>query len=48
MQSLPAHATATITLTATPTVAGTSSFRSYARVMYATDNSFAFVTVTAS
>ena len=45
---LPAGATATITFTATPKVSGTFNFRSYARITYTTDDTFAYATVTAS
>ena len=45
---LPAGATATITFTATPKVSGTFNFRSYARITYTTDDTFAYATLTAS
>ncbi len=48
IQRLAPNATATITLTATPTASGTFNFRSYARVTYSSDNSFAYATLTAS
>src|SRR5215471_10541001 len=41
-------ATATITFTATPRVSGTFNFRSYARITYTTDDTFAYATITAS
>jgi len=40
--------TATITLTVIPHVAGTSTLRSYARITYTTDDTFAYSTITAS
>ena len=46
VQSLPPQATATITFTATPTTTGTDNFRSYARITYTTDDSFAYATLT--
>jgi hypothetical protein len=48
VQRLAPHATATITFTATPTASGTFSFRSYARITYSSDNSFAYATLIAS
>jgi len=47
VQGLPAGATATIRFTVTPGSAGTYTVQSYARVMYATDNSLATRTLTA-
>jgi hypothetical protein len=46
--SLPPNASASITFTATAHSAGTNDFRSYARIQYATDNSFAYATLTVS
>ena len=46
--NLGAGQTATITLTTAPNVAGTFSYRSYARITYTTDDTFAYATVTAS
>lgn len=48
VQSLAPNATATITLTVTPTASGAFDLRSYARVTYSSDNSFAYVTLTVS
>ena len=45
---LPSHAKASITFTATPNVSGTFNFRSYARITYTTDDTFAYATLTAS
>ena len=46
--NLGAGQTATITLTVIPKVAGTSTLRSYARITYTTDDTFAYSTITAS
>jgi len=46
--NLGAGQTATITLTVIPNVAGTSTLRSYARITYTTDDTFAYSTITAS
>ena len=46
--NLGAGQTATITLTTAPNVAGTFSYRSYARITYTTDDTFAYATITAS
>lgn len=48
VQGLAAGATATITFTVIPASAGRFAFQSYARVMYATDNSLAGAMLTAS
>jgi hypothetical protein len=48
VQGLAPNATATITFTVTPTASGSYNFRSYARVLNSSDNSFAFATVTVS
>jgi hypothetical protein len=48
VQSLPAGATATITFTVTPNAAGSYTFQSYARILYATDNSLATAALTVS
>lgn len=44
--SLPPGASASITFTATPPAVGSYDFRTYARILYATDNSFAYATLT--
>ena len=46
--NLSAGATAHITLTVVPNVAGASTLRAYARITYTTDDTFAYATVTAS
>ncbi|HET6500543.1 MAG TPA: hypothetical protein VFG87_07250 [Amycolatopsis sp.] len=46
--SLPPNASASITFTATARSTGVYDFRSYARIQYATDNSFAYATLTVS
>lgn len=48
VQSLAPGATATITLTLTPAAAGAFDFRTYARITYSSDNSFATGTLTVS
>jgi len=48
VQALPPGATATLTFTATPKTTGTFTFQSYARILYATDNSLATATLTVS
>ena len=46
--TLPPNTTATIAFTATPVSAGSYDFRTYARIQYSPDNSFAYATLTVS
>jgi hypothetical protein len=46
--TLPPNTTATIAFTATPPAPGSYDFRTYARIQYSPDNSFAYATLTVS
>jgi hypothetical protein len=48
VQSLAPNATATITLSVVPAASGSFDFRSYARITYTTDDSFAYATLLVS
>jgi hypothetical protein len=48
VQHLAPHATATISFTVTPSTSGSYPFRTYARIMYSAENSFAYATLTTS